>query len=146
MYSQSVVLEDGRRVHGQTFDSPSLILIKIYYPLLDYVEGRELPEGMQSVEVQFDFWSGNGRQMINDKPWPYMDFQINGKRIDVNNIERSAEIDNRFLQILNVIAYGLRNSENFTRRPIADQRLTLDQLYAEIDRFTAPANKSSGVY
>lgn len=146
MYSQSVVLEHGRRVHGQTFDSPSLILIKIYYPLLDYVEGRELPEGMQSAEVQFDFWSGNGRQMIDDKPWPYMDFQINGKQIDVNNIERSAEIDNRFLQILNAIAYRLRNSENFTRRAIADQRLTLDQLYAEIDRFTAPANTSSGVY
>ena len=67
-YTDYVQLENNKKVHGETFDGPGALSIKIYFPLTDYVEGEQQDvDSKDSIKIQLDFWSGNGKKEMDGK-------------------------------------------------------------------------------
>ena len=146
VFSRSVQLADGSLVQGEVHDGPGAFMVKIYFPLTPYVEGREMPAGTDSVQIQLDFFEGDGREMRNGKPWPYMDLRINEINEDINNVQRSPELWTRILTVLRALRRGLSNSRVFRSRPLADRELSLHQVIFNTRKFSQPPNESMGVY
>jgi|TARA_B100000282_G_C31576997_1_gene419284 hypothetical protein len=138
MFTPFVRLESGRVVHGQKFDGPGAFLIKVFFPLQDYVRGEEVEEAPLSITIQYDFGS-------RSKP---MDFEINDRPANIDDIyeQRTEDLSNRIILTLGAFQRELEASDTYLSRRQADRLRLTRPIQAQIRRFSQASNVSRGVY
>jgi len=140
-HTDYVQLMNGQLVRGKISDGPGALSVKIYFPLMAYVEGEQQDvDSKDSVTIQLDFWMGNGKREVDGKTWPYTSFEINGQNEDINDIfkKRTADTTKQILLVLNALKRKLPTSIAFPYSSEDDKELIKRQIETQILKFKQP--------